>query len=180
MANRPRRPYRRAYLNDFQKDAIGNYVYTGKLYAFCGDKKQKRTYVLRTLILWGIALASTVVPELFEPVEMSRSAFLLLPWLMQLIFIALTGWSLLRMTVHDDELREYVYKATVEKLPRRSMASAITSLLTLLFAVGILLVKQIVPDSFDTWVRLIGPLVSAVSSTLLFFSVKGGKWEEKH
>jgi len=180
MANRPKRPYRREYLNDFRQDSIGNYVYTGKVYVFCGDKSLKRTYLLRAIILWCVALVATVVPELFPPVKLSKSAFLLLPWLFQLVFIVLTGWCLIRLTAHSDELREYVYKATVEKTPRRSAASAIASFLTLIAAIVIVLAERISIDSAGTAVRIIGPIIAALSSLMLFFSIRSGKWEEKH
>lgn len=179
MANRPKRPYRRAYLNDFQPDASGNYVYTGKCYAFLGGDGERKRYLLKASLLEAFALFATVFPESLSPVELSKNAFYLVPWLLQLIFVLLAGWCLLRLAFHASELRAYVYEATVQKLPRRSLAAAILSALTFCFAIGTLLVTKSFQTVFALWARLLSPLLSAISSFFLSSVAKSGKWEEK-
>ena len=112
MANRPKRPFRRAYLNDFQADASGNYVYTGKCYAFLGDEREQKRYLLKAVLLEVLALFAAIFPECLSPVALSQNAFYLVPWLLELLFVLLAGWSLLRLFFHASELRAYVYEAT--------------------------------------------------------------------
>ena len=179
MANRPKRPYRRAYLNDFQMDASGNYVYTGKCYAFLGTDGERKRYLLKASLLEVAAVFAAIFPECLSPVELSKNAFYLVPWLLQLVFVLLAGWSLLRLAFHASELRAYVYEATVQKLPRRSLTAAILSAVAFCFAIGTLLFTKSFQNLFALWARLVAPLVSAISSFVLYRVAKSGKWEEK-
>ena len=180
MANRPKRPYRKAYLNDFQMDVSGNYVYTGKCYAFCGDDGARKKHLVCCASLEALALFAAIFPECLSPVALSQNAFYLVPWLLQLVFVLLAGWSLLRLSFHAAELRAYVYEATVKKLPRRALTASIASALAFCFAIGTMFVLGSFQNRFAVWVRLLAPLFAAVSSFFLFIVAKRGKWEEKN
>ena len=179
MADRPKRPYRRAYLNDFRMDASGNYVYTGKCYAFSDGDDSRKRHLLKASLLEAVALFAAIFPECLSPVELCKNAFYLVPWLLQLVFVLLAGWSLLRLAFHASELRAYVYEATVKKLPRRALTAAILSAVTFCFAIGTLLFTRSFQNSFALWARLAAPLVSAIASFFLYIVAKSGKWEEK-
>ena len=166
--------------HEFQLDAAGNYVYTGKRYAFSGDEKARKLYLLKVSLLEVLALFAAIFPECLSPVGLDNNAFYLIPWLMQLVFVLLSGYSLLRLAFHAKELRAYVFEAAVKRLPRRSLTAAILSALAFLFALGTLLVTKSFQPLFAVWARLVCPLISAISSLCLFLVVKSGRWEEIH
>ena len=62
---------------------------------------------------------------------LGRSAFVLLPYLVEMGGLAAVGWALCRITAGGDPLRAYVYEATVLKIPRRAWVAMIGAAATL-------------------------------------------------
>lgn len=177
MANQ-KKPYRwRAYLDDFQTDATGRYVYTGKRYAFDGDARSRVVYLTKIVFFCFLVAVSTILPECLPPTAISRTPVTLIPWALQLISTLVLSWSVARLFAHAAELRAYVWRATVRTLPGKSLAAAILSAATLICHVAYLLVRRIPFDGF-TAVRTVSPAVALVSALLLFFTARAGKWRE--
>ena len=168
----------RAYLDDFQMDATGQYIYTGKRYAFAGDDRARRIYFIRMILCGLLLAAATVLPECLPPTAISRTPITLVPWGLQLIAVFLTCWSLCRIFAHASELRAYVYRATVGSLPGKSLVAASLSAITFVCHIVYFPVKDVTPDA-PTILRTVCPAVSAVAGFLLFLTVRAGKWEEK-
>ena len=173
-----KKPYRwRAYLDDFQMDADGKYIYTGKRYGFDGTAQKRQRY-LAALVLFGLlALSATVVPECLPPTENGRTPITLIPWALQLIASLVVAWSILRIFAHASELRAYVYRRTVASLPAKSIVLAALSGVTLIAETVFYFIKRLVPDPF-TLARLFCPVLSLAAALLLFFVLRRGKWIE--
>ena len=177
MANQ-KKPYRwRAYLDDFQMDATGKYVYTGKRYAFDGNARERALYLTKTVVFCLLVLLSTVVPECLPPTENGRTPFTLIPWALQLIASLVVSWAILRIFAHASELRAYVYRRTVASLPAKSIVLAALSGVTLIAETVFYFIKRLVPDPF-TLARLFCPVLSLAAALLLFFVLRRGKWIE--
>ncbi|MBE6990569.1 MAG: hypothetical protein E7426_07480 [Ruminococcaceae bacterium] len=130
MADR-KRGGRRDYLNDFHMDLSGQYVYTGALYRYAGTLPRRKA-MLRTGLMAAAMAVFTVVAGCLDAPAMFGTAYVLLPYLGQVIAAALSVWAAGQLIVSGKELRAYVYRATVEKLPRRLRVTAVFA------AVGIL------------------------------------------
>lgn len=127
-----KKPGRRAYLDDFHPTARGDYVYTGKMIPWPAPGRGTRKQVL--LRLWCWALLGTLAAVLggcLDGVGMGGRPYVLLPYMAGLILAGCSLWSLIRLTGGGEELRAYVYQATVERLPRLTLAWAILSGVTL-------------------------------------------------
>ena len=168
----------RAYLDDFQMDATGKYIYTGKHYSFVGDARERKVYFAKLIVCGAVALIATVAPECLPPTDISRTPVALLPWALQLIAVLVASWSLFRILTHATETREYVYKATVPTLPAKSMISAILAAVTTICQVVYLSVNGLTVDGY-TAARLVGPPIAATAEVFLFFTARAGKWEVK-
>lgn len=174
-----KKPYRwRAYLDDFQMDATGQYIYTGKRYAFAGTDRERKIYLIKIVLLGLLLATATVLPECLPPAANGRTPITLVPWGLQLISVFLTCWSLCRIFTHASELRAYVYRATVGSLPGKSFMAAVLSAITFICQTVYFLVKGL-PFDAPTILRVVCPVVSAVAGILLFLTVRAGKWEEK-
>lgn len=177
MSDKKKRYRWRAYLDDFQMDATGKYIYTGKRYGFDGSPRERAIYLSLTVLCWLLALSATVVPECLPPTEISRTPLTLVPWALQLIASLVLSWAILRIFAHASELRAYVYRATVASLPVKSLILAILSCATLLCSIVCYFVKGLSPEPF-TLVRMICPALSLAASVFLFFVSRAGKWRE--
>jgi hypothetical protein len=176
MAEKKRKG-RRAYLDDFQKTASGEYIYTGATHAYAteGMSRSKALAVLwaLTAVMAGAVLASGLVP-----VAGMSAAYVVVPYVGSLASALSLLWLLCRLSAGGDPLRDYVYTATVKR-------SALRSALTIAFAACSLLGDGIYLILHGFGSKVAGTAVFLVCQTLLcvcgiiwkkFFN--GLKWAE--
>ena len=119
MAGEKKRRGRRAYLDDFQKTASGEYVYTGKVHHFQSGEVDRRQALTG---LWAItaAMAAAVIVSGCVPAPgMSNTFYVLLPYAGELLSVASVVWLMCRLTAGGDPLRDYIYRATVAQMGLR-------------------------------------------------------------
>ena len=110
---------RRAYLNDFQKDEKGQYVYQGVLYEWKGGEG---TLHRELLVLWGLCIAmigSLLAAACVDAPGAMNAAYVVLPLTVSLLFGISAGWGLWRLTSGGNPLRAYVYEQSAGRIPVR-------------------------------------------------------------
>ncbi len=116
---------RRAYLDDFQKTASGDYVYVGKSFAW---RSQRKPALIRLWRCSAVSSAAALAAGCIPNVGMERGcAWVLLPYVGALIAAFSALWAVGRLSNGGDPVREYVYKATVKQLPVRTILTEIFS-----------------------------------------------------
>ena len=122
--NGKKRRGRRAYLDDFHRDLSGKYTYDGPLYSYSGEKPRKT--LLRQL--WGLcaAMLLCIIAIGFVPAPgVSTCVYVTLPYAVTLVAAVSVCWALGELSTGKDPLREYVYEASVKKIPLRAMLTAV-------------------------------------------------------
>lgn len=118
MAEKKRKG-RRAYLNDFQKDEKGQYVYQGALYEWKGEKGTLRRELM---VLWGLCIvmmASLLTAGCVDTPGAMNAAYVVLPLTVSLVFGISAGWGLWRLTSGGNPMRAYVYEQSAGRIPGR-------------------------------------------------------------
>lgn len=113
---------RRAYLDDFSRNASGEYIYTGALYAR-KDGMTRSAQLLRLWVSGGILAASVAARGCIPAAGMVNCFYVLIPYIGELICTVSVIWAIIRQTANKEPLREYVYNATVCVLPVRAAFS---------------------------------------------------------
>ena len=119
---------RHSKLEYFQRNAAGEYIYTGKHMSYVSTEKSRKCLLLE---LWVLGIAGTVCLLLsgFLPLRSFRGCFyVLLPYMIALVAAISCLWTIGELTGGGDPLRQYVHDATVLKLPGRAMVSAVAAL----------------------------------------------------
>ena len=119
---------RHSKLEYFQRNAAGEYIYTGKHMSYVSTEKSRKRLLLE---LWGLGTAGTICLLLsgFLPLRSFRGCFyVLLPYMIALVAVISCLWTIGELTGGGDPLRQYVHDATVLKLPGRAMVSAVAAL----------------------------------------------------
>ena len=119
---------RHSKLEYFQRNAAGEYIYTGKHMSYVSTEKSRKRLLLE---LWGLGTAGTICLLLsgFLPLRSVRGCFyVLLPYMIALVAAISCLWTISELTGGGDPLRQYVHDATVLKLPGRAMVSAVAAL----------------------------------------------------
>lgn len=121
-----KRQGRRAYLNDFQKTAEGTYQYVGQRVSWPGPGQGTAKAMVARLWRWmALGLAASVGAGCISGTGMDGRPFVTLPYMVALVLGACALWSLGRLTGAEQPMRAYVYQATVERLPRLTLAWAV-------------------------------------------------------
>lgn len=119
---------RRAYLDDFAKEADGTYIYKGYLYRFKGNWKESiRGLVIRTGLLAAAVVAAGIVPS----AGMMNTAYVILPYTAQVIAAALFAYAVLKIFSSGGEIKEYIYVKSYERFRPYLFMLFVFSLMTL-------------------------------------------------
>lgn len=121
MAEKKRKG-RRAYLEDFKPNAAGEYIYYGTHYAWCGGRKRP---LRRLWLLSAAGFCASLVNGCIPGTGMDGRPYVVLPYVAALIGSFSQLWAVGRLSGGGDPLREYVYDATVKKLPLRAILTAV-------------------------------------------------------
>lgn len=120
------RKKRRAYLQDFEKDADGKYQYVGTLYSYSDDNAVSyKAFVARSAlcaaaVACGVALEGTV-----RAPGTDNSPIVLLPYAVSLIAMLVFLWAAIGLLFAGRRVREYRYERYAEPLWRRAVILAV-------------------------------------------------------
>lgn len=123
---------RKAYLNDFKKNAQGEYEYQGNLYQWKVSKEER---IKEQVILWIFCagmLSALMMSVCLDAPGTLNCIYVLLPAAVSFVFGISVVWGMWKLTIAGTPMREYVYKATIEAMSLRCiyvMAGTGTALL---------------------------------------------------
>lgn len=173
---REKRRNRRAYLNDFHLNEKGEYVFEGKMIGFVEETVTYRQYLARISSAAILMFIFTVAAECLPAVTMSRFGLTMIPWLGQIIVACLVIYSTWQMFLGKNPMREYVYKASQEKLPMRVILMAVFSFFTAASEMIYVFVKGCAGEVAFTILRPILSLICGLIAFYLHRLAKNTKW----
>lgn len=118
---------RRAYLDAFQKDEKGNYVYRGELYVWQDEEKKLKQELIR---LWGLCilmLVSLAAAGCVEAPGAVNCAYVLIPYTVNFVSGISVCLGLYHLTAGGNPLRAYIYQKSVAQLPGRAVLTAVAA-----------------------------------------------------
>ena len=127
---------RKAYLNDFQKNAKGEYEYQGNLYEWQGEKKEYLKYIGILLLCCVIMLTMLVLGTCLDAPGALNCIYVMFPTAIGLVFGISAAWGIGRLCFAEYPMRAYIYEATFHAIPFRSMGTMIS--------IGITIVGEVV------------------------------------
>lgn len=120
---------KKSALEQFQKNAAGDYVYTGKHYGFVSGEKSRKRALVELWVLSGAMGACSLGAGMFPAPGTVNTFYVLIPMAAAMISAMAALWALGQLSAGGDPLKEYVYEASVVKLPGRLMAVTVFSVL---------------------------------------------------
>lgn len=104
------RKNKREYLNDFVLNDNGEYEYKGIIYKINGELNIKY-FVIRLLLVVSCVIICGIIPF-----SGSMHAFyIIMPYIVEVGVLALLVYAFLTFIIRRKELRDYIYKKTVER-----------------------------------------------------------------
>lgn len=126
-----KRRSRKAYLDDFQKGKNGEYEYQGSIYTYVSQGKSLNQ-ALATLWAFSLAaLACALIAGFLPAVGTNGAFYTLIPYAVTLVLLIAHVWALCRLTTNRNQLREYIYLATVKRMEALSICTSVGAALTI-------------------------------------------------
>lgn len=160
---------RRAYLNDFTLGENGEYSYSGAKYTPTPtDGKSTKRAFGELLVISVLSLVLSVIGGCIPSAGMLNCFYVILPFIGEIATVVSVLWIMCRILYHGFPLREYVSKATAEKLSDRCRFPMIFSALGMVCTI-----LYIILNGFDNQLpaTLIYLLIK-VNIFLLFFTFR--------
>lgn len=164
-------------LEYFQRNAAGEYIYTGTQMAYVPQGKSRKRLLGE---LWGLGVVGTIclLADGFLPLGSFRGCIYVLgPYIVALLAAISCLWTISELTGGGDPLRQYIHDATVLKLPGRAMLSAVAALLCML-GEGIYCILHGIDGGAGTLAAFF--LLACMGTTamvLLFRCIRGATWQ---
>ena len=169
---------RRAYLNDFQKDETGAYIYCGAVYDYEGSAHSLRSLKILLCVLGGLTLAMLLWAGLIRVPGMDHSIYILLPYVATLCGSVSVCRALVRLCMGGVSLRAYIYEESIEKLPIRCVFTACCSIAALLGELAYIIINGIETLNSGCILFLIQQSIVIASAFLLRSRVLQTKWHK--
>lgn len=118
------------YLQNFEKNEEGGYVYTGEYWQ--ADENDRHRILFRLWLLCAGQLLAVLLPGFFTTAGFSGSFYVILPYAFWLISNGYLTYLLGRMTFGGNPLKGYVYERSVKRYIPSAGAAAFGAALTAL------------------------------------------------
>lgn len=170
---------RRAYLNDFQPNLAGEYVYTGVYYAYDGKdmdfpKARSRVLLFSMLSMLGLIGAGCVSAG-----GMGNCFYVLIPYMGEAISVFVTAWAVVRLLLNGSRLREYIYGAIIPRIPVAALCSAVFAAVGCV-CIAIYIILNGIGGPVGELALLIAAKAAAISAPLLLRRhVKSLQWKKE-
>lgn len=165
---------RRAYLNDFKKNEQGQYEYGGRRYSYKGDDLGRRR--TRTGILCALMAALMTAAGFADAPGMRGCFYVLLPYAAGLAAAAGVCLAAYRFCTGGDPMKEYVYEASVPKIPGRALFSAVCAGLAVFGDVFFVLQNGFGGKAAGFAAFLLPETAAALLALFLWRDAKGNNW----
>ncbi len=103
------------YLQDFQENPDGSYVYTGKTWR--ADEPVRRRILVKLWALQAVMLFSVFLPGFVTTAGLLNTFYVIIPYGFWLISDFVLAYTLGSMTFGGNPLRNYIYENSVLKYP---------------------------------------------------------------
>ena len=168
---------RRAYLDDFQTTVSGEMIYCGAYYVYQGRTEARKGFLLKVTAASAVAAVFSVLSGCVPAPGTLNCFYVLLPLLGSILSAISVLWAAVRLISGGEQLREYVYSATVEAFPMRTALSVGFSGLSILGELLFLLLNGAEGNFFAPALFLLGQGLCLLCSLLCRKRTSAARWQ---
>lgn len=121
----------RSYLNDFRLNGKGEYIYSGALYGYRGEKPLKRLKG-EILLLSLLPAACAVVSGCIPAPGMINCFYVIIPWVLEIAAAFSLVWAAVKFAGAKLPLRGYIYESTLAAFKPRCIFNCTACILELI------------------------------------------------
>lgn len=171
-----KKSFRKEYLNDFQKDGSGKYVYSGehRTYERGTDSFRKEMFII--WICLAVPAALLIVIGCIPGSGLMGNILIILPYALELIALFIVIWKMVRLTYGGTTLRKYVHESTVLHIPVYASVTAAIAVIALAGIIISLIMGSFSGSTAGMVLYILAQVALGVGSLLTARFVKNMKW----
>lgn len=180
MAEKKKKRGKREHLKDFYKDVSGKYVYGGAMYSCNLPNAERKRNLILMWLCGGGSLVALIVGGCIPAAGMTEGFFVLPFYLGTVISVIMVCWALWELCDGGEPMREYIYEASVVKIPKRCEFGMVLGGLCLIGLLVHLLLSGL--KNAELWATVFFVAIQVVVVLSMFFikkMLKDMKWTKK-
>lgn len=146
---------------DYELSDDGSYRYVGQMWRWA-EPKEREPFLREGWVLLAVASVALVGTGFIPTVHVGGALYVMLPYALSLVGVALVGVALWRLTREGDALRNHVYESSVVHLEPKLLLAMLAS-----FASAVGAAIQVVIGTGDKRLALLFCLLMVVSGLSL-------------
>ena len=163
------------YLNDYQKTASGEYIYTGRVYTLAGDG---RRYRQRLAALAFGAAAAVIASGCVNAAGLSNTFYVILPYIGEVAAAFMLCYNTVRLLAAGKQIKAHVRDAVEKYLPPAALAMAVFPALSLIGSTVFLILNGTEGKPLLCALYLAAKAALTALGLLARRQVKALRWEE--
>ena len=166
-------------VSSIKADENGKYSFVGPHYVFDGDAKSYSAFRTRLIVLTALITALWIVGGILPSAGMLNCFYVIIPYfILLLVSGGMTVWASVRLITAGDHVRDYVFSATVEALPRRSVATLIMAVISLVAEIVFVILNGFDGRLIFTLIEFVVMAAIGAAALLLRKTVKRTGWNK--
>ena len=171
-----KKSFRKEYLNDFQKDSSGKYVYSGEYRTYEGDADSWRRNMIISWACCVIPAVLLIVIGCIRGSGLIGNILITLPYALELIVLFVIIWKMVRLTYGGMELRKYVHDSTVIHIPVYAGVAAALAVIALAGIIISLIIGTFMGNTAGLVIYILTQAGLAAGSLVMNRVIKAMKW----
>ena len=162
------------YLNDYKKNAAGEYVYTGRVYAVTDAKRYRLTLSALSFGAAAVAVGSGCI----NAAGLSNTFYVILPYIGEIAAVFALCWNTVRLLAAGRQVKAHVREALEKYLPPAALGLIVCSAAGLIASAVFLILNGTEGKPFLCGLYL---FLKTVDTALGFFvrkHIRAMEWEE--
>ena len=163
------------YLNDYQKNAAGEYVYTGRVYVLGGGKRYRLTLSALTFGAAAVAVGSGCI----NAAGLSNTFYVILPYIGEIAAVFVLCWNTVRLLTAGQQVKAHVRDALDKYLPPAALALIVCAAAGLIASPVFLILNGAEGKPFLCALYLVLKAVALTLGILARRHIRVIRWEEQ-
>lgn len=179
MAENKKKKGRKAYLNDIQPNLAGEYVYVGAHYRYASEGMSYSRARAAIMLLEGLSLLSLIAAGCVSAGGMGNCVYVIVPYIAEAIAVFVTAYAVFKLVMGGEKLREYVYEASVKRIPGGALCSSVFAVVSAVCILVFTILNGIDGSAGEFVLLTAAKAVGIAAPLFLRKFIKTLKWEKE-
>ncbi len=173
-----KRWFGKEHLNDFKRDASGEYAYQGSHMEYARDEEQWKKEIRYIWIACVVPAILLLLIGFIPHSGLDGNLLVILPYAAEVIALFIQIWKVVRLSYGGPKLRKYVHHSTADFLPGIAVVVMITAAFALAGIIVSMILKTFNGGTFAMILYFAAQICLGIGGWVIFQLMKKMVWNE--